>query len=387
MSRSSPTWSPRSPPAPSATPRTRAPSWPSFASASRSTRSILDGAEEARLTYLGACAGAPAARRHAGGRHRRRLDRAGRRLGAGGRLLRLAPGRHRSPHRAPPEDRPARGRRPRGARRRRPRADRRRARRHGRLVNAKQGIAVAGTPTSLAAIEQELDPYDPERVHGFELSLDSIQRMCSMLASMTLEERLAGHRPPPRPGADDRRRGRDPDPGDARLRASRDRGLRARHPLRRGAPGGRARRLTSAQNSSASAENPGLSPSPRSDPRRGAACRGARRGPRRRGRPRSRPGFALGFGSALRGRGVDVQHDASLVYLVHLVASKNRCPPGIDACVDHDAVEHVHVRIGEHVLRPFPLAAVARVDTRRPPRGSCRSRVRRGPPRYAGSWV
>ncbi len=53
-----------------------------------------------------------------------------------------------------------------------------------------KGIAVAGTPTSLAAIEQELDPYDPERVHGFDLSLDSIQRMLSMLASMTLEERL-----------------------------------------------------------------------------------------------------------------------------------------------------------------------------------------------------
>ena len=58
------------------------------------------------------------------------------------------------------------------------------------VFTAKQGIAVAGTPTSLAAIEQELDPYDPERVHGFELSLDSIQRMCSMLASKTLEERL-----------------------------------------------------------------------------------------------------------------------------------------------------------------------------------------------------
>ena len=58
------------------------------------------------------------------------------------------------------------------------------------FFTAKQGIAVAGTSTSLAAIQQELDPYDPERVHGFELSLDSIQRMCSMLASKTLEERL-----------------------------------------------------------------------------------------------------------------------------------------------------------------------------------------------------
>jgi exopolyphosphatase/guanosine-5'-triphosphate,3'-diphosphate pyrophosphatase len=52
------------------------------------------------------------------------------------------------------------------------------------------GIAVAGTPTSLAAIEQQLDPYDPEKVHGYVLTLDSIQRLCSMLAGKSLEERL-----------------------------------------------------------------------------------------------------------------------------------------------------------------------------------------------------
>jgi exopolyphosphatase/guanosine-5'-triphosphate,3'-diphosphate pyrophosphatase len=52
------------------------------------------------------------------------------------------------------------------------------------------GIAVAGTPTSLAAIEQELDPYDPEQVHGYALTLDGIQRLYSMLSGKTLEERL-----------------------------------------------------------------------------------------------------------------------------------------------------------------------------------------------------
>ncbi len=51
------------------------------------------------------------------------------------------------------------------------------------------GIAVAGTPTSLAAIELELDPYDPERVHGHVLSLETIQRLLSQLASAPLEER------------------------------------------------------------------------------------------------------------------------------------------------------------------------------------------------------
>ena len=52
------------------------------------------------------------------------------------------------------------------------------------------GIAVAGTPTSLAAIDQELDPYDPDRVHGYVLSLDAIQHMYSMLSGKSLEERL-----------------------------------------------------------------------------------------------------------------------------------------------------------------------------------------------------
>jgi exopolyphosphatase/guanosine-5'-triphosphate,3'-diphosphate pyrophosphatase len=56
------------------------------------------------------------------------------------------------------------------------------------LAQAKQGVA--GTPTSLAAIEQGLDPYDGERVHGYRLALGSIQRMCSELASKTLSERL-----------------------------------------------------------------------------------------------------------------------------------------------------------------------------------------------------
>ena len=58
------------------------------------------------------------------------------------------------------------------------------------ITTADHGIAVAGTPTSLAAIEQQLDPYDPELVHGFKLSRDSVQRMYSMLASKTLEERM-----------------------------------------------------------------------------------------------------------------------------------------------------------------------------------------------------
>lgn len=53
-----------------------------------------------------------------------------------------------------------------------------------------RAIAVAGTPTSLAAIDQELEPYEPDRVHGHRLTLRPIQRMLSRLAAMPLAERL-----------------------------------------------------------------------------------------------------------------------------------------------------------------------------------------------------
>jgi exopolyphosphatase/guanosine-5'-triphosphate,3'-diphosphate pyrophosphatase len=51
------------------------------------------------------------------------------------------------------------------------------------------GIAVAGTATTLAAIDQELDPYDPARVHGYRLELASCERMLAMLAALPLDER------------------------------------------------------------------------------------------------------------------------------------------------------------------------------------------------------
>ena len=47
-----------------------------------------------------------------------------------------------------------------------------------------RGIAVAGTATSAAAIAQELDPYDPERVHGYKLSLGIIELLLARLADM-----------------------------------------------------------------------------------------------------------------------------------------------------------------------------------------------------------
>jgi exopolyphosphatase / guanosine-5'-triphosphate,3'-diphosphate pyrophosphatase len=57
-------------------------------------------------------------------------------------------------------------------------------------AEARAGLAVAGTPTSLAAIEMQLEPYDPTRVHGHVLALPAIQRMLSQLASAPLSERV-----------------------------------------------------------------------------------------------------------------------------------------------------------------------------------------------------
>jgi exopolyphosphatase/guanosine-5'-triphosphate,3'-diphosphate pyrophosphatase len=50
-------------------------------------------------------------------------------------------------------------------------------------------IAVAGTATSLAAIDLELDPYDPGRVHGHRLELATCERILAMLAALPLVER------------------------------------------------------------------------------------------------------------------------------------------------------------------------------------------------------
>lgn len=58
-------------------------------------------------------------------------------------------------------------------------------------AGASSGIAVAGTPTSLSAIELGLEPYDPARVHGHVLSLATIQHLLSQLSSAPLEQRAA----------------------------------------------------------------------------------------------------------------------------------------------------------------------------------------------------
>jgi len=61
----------------------------------------------------------------------------------------------------------------------------------------RRAIAVAGTATSAAAIDQRLEPYDPARVHGYELALEAVDRMLARVAAMSEAERrsLAGLHP------------------------------------------------------------------------------------------------------------------------------------------------------------------------------------------------
>ncbi len=56
-------------------------------------------------------------------------------------------------------------------------------------AQARQGIAVAGTATSAAAIDQALEPYDPAQVQGYVLALGDCELMLARLADLPLAER------------------------------------------------------------------------------------------------------------------------------------------------------------------------------------------------------
>ncbi len=58
-----------------------------------------------------------------------------------------------------------------------------------RRRSVQRAIAVAGTATSLGAIAQELEPYDPARVHGYVLSRSECQQILERLAGIPLAER------------------------------------------------------------------------------------------------------------------------------------------------------------------------------------------------------
>ena len=60
-----------------------------------------------------------------------------------------------------------------------------------RRRTTEHAIAVAGTATSLAAIAQELEPYDATKVHGFTLTTERVHELTDRIKTLTLEQRRA----------------------------------------------------------------------------------------------------------------------------------------------------------------------------------------------------
>ncbi len=56
-------------------------------------------------------------------------------------------------------------------------------------ASASAGVAVAGTATQLAAVDQALEPYDPTQVHGYRLDQAACERMLAQLAQLPEAER------------------------------------------------------------------------------------------------------------------------------------------------------------------------------------------------------
>jgi exopolyphosphatase/guanosine-5'-triphosphate,3'-diphosphate pyrophosphatase len=56
-------------------------------------------------------------------------------------------------------------------------------------LDATSAVGVAGTITSLAALDLGLDEYDRERVHGHELSLAGVERQLERLSALPLAQR------------------------------------------------------------------------------------------------------------------------------------------------------------------------------------------------------
>jgi exopolyphosphatase/guanosine-5'-triphosphate,3'-diphosphate pyrophosphatase len=52
-----------------------------------------------------------------------------------------------------------------------------------------RALAVAGTPTSLAAIAQDLEPYDPARAHGYVLTAAERDEIFARLVALPLDQR------------------------------------------------------------------------------------------------------------------------------------------------------------------------------------------------------
>ena len=56
-------------------------------------------------------------------------------------------------------------------------------------ARAERAVGVAGTVTTIAALDLGLEEYDPARIHGHAISRGAVAEQTARLASMTLEER------------------------------------------------------------------------------------------------------------------------------------------------------------------------------------------------------
>jgi exopolyphosphatase/guanosine-5'-triphosphate,3'-diphosphate pyrophosphatase len=52
-------------------------------------------------------------------------------------------------------------------------------------------VAVAGTATTLAAIEGDIEPFDPARIHGMRLSMAQLHALIDRIAALDLTQRAA----------------------------------------------------------------------------------------------------------------------------------------------------------------------------------------------------
>jgi exopolyphosphatase / guanosine-5'-triphosphate,3'-diphosphate pyrophosphatase len=50
-------------------------------------------------------------------------------------------------------------------------------------------VGIAGTVTTVCAVALQLEPYDPDRVHGYQLSRKEVERVLGLFGSMPLAER------------------------------------------------------------------------------------------------------------------------------------------------------------------------------------------------------
>lgn len=69
-----------------------------------------------------------------------------------------------------------------------PEMDRINGTREGSRFSTPTAVGIGGTITTLAALHQKLDPYDPEKVHNYRLTLEDINSLKEKLLSFTVQQ-------------------------------------------------------------------------------------------------------------------------------------------------------------------------------------------------------